>query len=286
MPEQDDIPAQRPAENMADNRDLQQQPVNQLENSLKYMEVHHHPDLHHKKKHWKEYILEFLMIFLAVTLGFFAETIREKISESHREKDYIRGLINNVQSDTTNLQELILANDLELKGIDSLLNISKTDLTHRAVQDSIFYYVLQYTLNLHIFTFNDLTLVQLRNAGGYSLIKTGKVADSIALYDYNNNNIILQERFFTDSYIQTWASVKGVFDGNLTGRFFLKYTATNKIPLDFGVLITKNEEKLHLLINNYWSYAITLNGYNNMLKTQLEYLKGFLRFLKRNYNLE
>jgi hypothetical protein len=34
------------------------------------MDVHHHPDLHHKKKNFKEYFLEFLMIFLAVTLGF------------------------------------------------------------------------------------------------------------------------------------------------------------------------------------------------------------------------
>ena len=40
------------------------------------MEVHHHPDLHHKPKKWKEYFLEFLMIFLAVTMGFIAENIR------------------------------------------------------------------------------------------------------------------------------------------------------------------------------------------------------------------
>ena len=48
------------------------------------MEVHHHPDLHHKPKKWKEYFLEFLMIFLAVTLGFFAENIREHLSEKKR----------------------------------------------------------------------------------------------------------------------------------------------------------------------------------------------------------
>ena len=41
------------------------------------MEVHHHPDLHHKPKKWKEYFLEFLMIFLAVSMGFIAENIRE-----------------------------------------------------------------------------------------------------------------------------------------------------------------------------------------------------------------
>ena len=29
------------------------------------MEVHHHPDLQHKKKNFKEYFLEFLMIFFS-----------------------------------------------------------------------------------------------------------------------------------------------------------------------------------------------------------------------------
>jgi hypothetical protein len=250
------------------------------------MEVHHHPDLQHKRKHFKEYALEFLMIFLAVTLGFFAETIREKISEKHREKDYIAGLINNSQSDTSNLNELISSNDLELRGIDSLLKISKNNFINTAVQDSIFFYAIAYTLNLHIFTFDDLTLVQLRNAGGYSLIKTSTVADTIALYEYRNNNIILQERFYTDSYLQTWTILKQVFDGTLSGKFFRSYLASKKIPADMYVLISKDEEKLHLLYNNYWTFAITLNGYNNMLKEHRKYLTGFMSFLKRNYDIE
>jgi hypothetical protein len=36
------------------------------------MEVHHHPDLHHRRKKFKEYFLEFLMIFPVVPLGFIA----------------------------------------------------------------------------------------------------------------------------------------------------------------------------------------------------------------------
>ncbi len=46
------------------------------------MEVHHHPDFHHKPKKHKEYFLEFLMIFLAVTMGFIAENIREHFIET------------------------------------------------------------------------------------------------------------------------------------------------------------------------------------------------------------
>jgi hypothetical protein len=249
------------------------------------MEVHHHPDLHHKPKHLKEYLLEFLMIFLAVTLGFFAETIREKISENHREKDYIVGLINNAQSDISNLNELISANELEVKGIDSLMRISKNNFMNIPVQDSIFYFAVKYTSNLHIFTYNDLTLVQLRNAGGYSLIKTDKVADTIAQYEYKNNNILLQERFYTDSYLQTWSCLKQVFDGSLSGKFFHEYDSTNKIPSDMHVLATRDEEKMLLLYSNYWTFAGTLNGYNNMLKEHLKYLEGFIIFLKRTYNI-
>jgi hypothetical protein len=220
------------------------------------MEVHHHPDLHHKRKKWKEYVLEFLMIFLAVTLGFFAETIREHISEKNREKDYISGLINNIQNDTSELKGLISRNEV------------------------------QHTVSLHLFEFNDLTLVQLRNAGGYSLIKTNKVADSIALYESKNNDIKLQEKFLTDYYVQTWNSFKQILDGTVTHKFFRSYEATNKIPSDIYVLISHDKEKMSLLNNNYWSYSIVLRGYSSLLMIHLEFLNGFVQFLKRNYAVE
>ena len=54
------------------------------------MEVHHHPDLHHKRKHFREYVLEFFMIFLAVTMGFFAESIREHYVELRNTRQYLQ----------------------------------------------------------------------------------------------------------------------------------------------------------------------------------------------------
>jgi hypothetical protein len=226
------------------------------------------------------------MIFLAVTLGFFAETIRENISEKHREKDYIAGLINNVRSDTSDLSGLIARNDLELRGIDTLMKISKSNFTNISVQDSIFFYALQYTISLHIFQFHDLTLVQLRNAGGYSVIKTNKVADSIALYESRNNDIKIQERFVTDYYVQTWTAFKQIFDGSLFNKFYTFYESINKIPSDMHVLISKDQERIDILYNNYWTYAIFLRGYDELLKEHIRYLGGFLAFLKRKYNMD
>ncbi len=250
------------------------------------MEVHHHPDLHHKKKKWIEYFLEFLMIFLAVTLGFFAETIRERISEKHREHDYIIGLINNIQNDTSDLKGLIDRNDLELRGIDSILKVTKNSFLKIPVQDSIFYYGLNYTFNLHLFDFNDLTLVQLRNAGGYNMIRTDKVADSIAQYESRNNDIKVQERFVIDYYTQTMTSLRQMLDITLTGKFFQDYESKKGIPSDIRILTSKDEERMSLLYNNYWIYRGSLSGYNGKLKKHLEYLNGFITFLKRSYDIE
>jgi hypothetical protein len=58
------------------------------------MEVHHHP--HIEKKNFKEYFLEFLMIFLAVTLGFFAENIREYVSDKTKVKEYMKEITGNL----------------------------------------------------------------------------------------------------------------------------------------------------------------------------------------------
>lgn len=80
------------------------------------MEVHHHPDIHHKPKKWKEYFLEFVMIFLAVTLGFIAENLREHITDRAKEKQYIAGFIRNVKDDTANLHHVIESDKRQVKG--------------------------------------------------------------------------------------------------------------------------------------------------------------------------
>jgi hypothetical protein len=57
------------------------------------------------------------------------------------------------------------------------MKISKNNFENIAVQDSIYFIIPpNMTVSLHLFEFNDLTLCKLRNAGGYSLIKTDKVS--------------------------------------------------------------------------------------------------------------
>lgn len=87
------------------------------------MEVHHHPDLHHKPKKWKEYFLEFLMIFMAVTMGFIAENIREHITEHKNAKILAQSLLEDIKKDTASLHTITTFSYLKLRTADSLIAI-------------------------------------------------------------------------------------------------------------------------------------------------------------------
>src|ERR1700689_2896332 len=103
------------------------------------MEVHHHPDVHHKRKNFKEYFLEFLMIFLAVTMGFFAESIRENISDREREKQYMESMIEDLKSDTAQLAANIDFRQKRNIMIDSLIYLLSSP-DYKAELNNIYYY--------------------------------------------------------------------------------------------------------------------------------------------------
>jgi hypothetical protein len=87
---------------------------------IKNMEVHHHPDVHHKRKKFKEYFFEFLMIFLAVTLGFFAEGLREHIGDRTKEKEYMTSLVQELKYDTSHYGKVLNTIDRLKPQLDSL----------------------------------------------------------------------------------------------------------------------------------------------------------------------
>src|SRR5205814_527842 len=99
------------------------------------MEVHHHP--HVQKKNFKEYFLEFVMIFLAVTLGFFAEGIRESISDHSKEKEFILSMMQDLRDDTSSISttanELISVSTL----VDTMLMQLKNGTPDPAVLNRI-----------------------------------------------------------------------------------------------------------------------------------------------------
>ncbi len=244
------------------------------------MEVHHHPELPHgKKKRFKEYVLEFLMIFLAVTMGFIAENVREHISDHSKEKEYITGMIKDLAIDTANLKTIINYNKKQEKGIDSLRIIPKEKLTDIKVQDSLYSYARNYLFGFNPFKNDDVTLIQLRNAGGYRLIRNKKVLDSIAGYESKINISDIQLNYLYASLTKSIDAASAIFDLNGYEKF-------KSNPLTTPVLITTDKEKINTFYNQSWLMSIAVRNYGHMLEDQLKYATHTIKYIKAQYDIE
>ena len=146
------------------------------------MEVHHHPDLHHKKKNFKEYFLEFLMIFLAVTLGFFAENIREKITEHHRAKIYAAEMVNDLVSDTIQLRKYINYMTNADHNVDTLFQLLSVAEPKEIPSGKLYWYGLFAGASAS-FVPNDATFQQMKSSGSLSYFTHSSIAKKVAEYD-------------------------------------------------------------------------------------------------------
>jgi hypothetical protein len=152
------------------------------------MEVHHHPQV--ERKRFKEYFLEFLMIFLAVTMGFFAESLREGISNREREKQYVELLVQDLKKDTAALDYSIRRLNVDIQNADTLLSLYAHDQLKGEDDDRIL--ILSITCGLSVdIIFNDRAASQLKNSGSMGLIRKKDVAAT--LLQYWNNQIRLNQ---------------------------------------------------------------------------------------------
>jgi hypothetical protein len=168
------------------------------------MEVHHHPNV--EKKGFKEYFLEFLMIFLAVTLGFFAENIRENISDKEHVQLLSEQLVNDLKKDTAALNKNILLETLFTRKEDSLFYllqqpIGKADL--KKMQELILD-----CYNVTIFRASTGAITEIKKELNLKQLSKSKIMSYITDYEsdlsrlqYMENYQRQNERQYTETFI-------------------------------------------------------------------------------------
>jgi hypothetical protein len=172
------MPTEKDEEHPAQDDTQTESTVISTEPKIEPMEVHHHPDLHHKKKHWKEYFLEFLMIFLAVTLGFLADNLREQFKDHKQLHQYIQSLNQDLVDDMTMYDSSVSINQNNCRMIDTLITL----LQSRNEIAKIYILARRLTMGHGIFTPNSKTFEQLKSIGGLRLIENQRNLDSINAY--------------------------------------------------------------------------------------------------------
>jgi|SRR5450432_419752 hypothetical protein len=248
------------------------------------MEVHHHPDLQHKKKRFKEYLLEFLMIFLAVTLGFLAENVREHITNHSKEREYIRGFIRNVQDDTANLRRIIDLDNKQVMGIDSFLRLWHADMKLDSNR-KFFYYTLHNFYNSASFSSNNATLQQLKSTGDYRLIVKDHVADSLSKYDTDIQGLTTQTNYYYMYFKEILSMLDVLIDLSIyEDSTYMKNEKFTSKPVPE---LNTDKNQLHILFNKAHDFRLITSSYaNNMLKPALENATRLISFLKKEYGIE
>ena len=143
------------------------------------MEVHHHPKV--EKKRFKEYFLEFVMIFLAVTMGFFAETIRENITEHRRAQEFAESMLRDLQEDTVQLTSYRDYFDFAASATDTLQQIVANTEPANIPSGKLYWYGLFGGAHRY-FVPNDQTFQQMKSTGSLRYF-TRKVASAVGRYD-------------------------------------------------------------------------------------------------------
>ena len=174
------------------------------------MDVHHHPDLQHEKKKWKEYFLEFLMIFLAVTLGFFAENIREHISEHDRAKVYAASMIKDLREDSSELSAYRIYFNYSANNVDTLMQILNSAEIKNIPTGKLYWYGLYGGAHLY-FQPNDVTLQQMKSSGSLRFFEK-KIAYDASNYDRLCRVLLTTQNEMSDIYAEVRKSRAMIFE--------------------------------------------------------------------------
>ena len=149
------------------------------------MEVHHHshssnPPAGRAGKKWTHYFWEFLMLFLAVFCGFLAESFREYRVERHREKEYMRSLVQDLNSDISDMEFNLEFSKKVIEKLDSLIYyLNEKDPNENAYD---LYRLGSVAGRIVRVTFSERTSSQLKNAGNMRLLRNSSLSDSIQQY--------------------------------------------------------------------------------------------------------
>jgi hypothetical protein len=241
------------------------------------MEVHHHSShaagSQQSRKKWTHYFWEFLMLFLAVFCGFLAEYQLEHKIEKSREKQYIKSFVEDLEADTFQLDALVANCQLSANRADSLIVVLGGPDKDKMAGE--IYYFLRLLHRSSVFSVNDRTMVQLRNAGGMRLVSNKTVSDSMVSY-YREVDFI---KFIYEEQTEIRRSLRPYFPRILDGIDFGKFVNDENtvIRINEPVKIKFNDEEA---VNAILLICQQFKGINSGIKRRLTNLKEKAKIIR------
>ncbi|HEX3384010.1 MAG TPA: hypothetical protein VHS53_02420 [Mucilaginibacter sp.] len=248
------------------------------------MEVHHHPEV--EKKGFKEYLLEGLMIFLAVMMGFFAENLREKITDNRKIHDYMQSMASDLQSDVALYRSSIDFNRKSIQMIDTII----TSLTeHKNNKGKVYFMARALTMGSSVIAPNAKTFEQMKSSGTMRLVSHQRISDSIASY----YQWVKQFDYWSELQRQRLGDLCNTNDKIFDAAVFYSIVkkienpkqSTANLPPDLK-LTSSDPILVNAVIMRYQYYYGILNIMNQQASKASSQAAQLIRLLKKEYYLD
>jgi hypothetical protein len=244
------------------------------------MEVHHHS--HTARKKWTHYFWEFFMLFLAVTLGFLVENEREHYIEHRQEKQYMKLMMEDLITDTIQLQKSLVEIGSSLSNIDStLLQLVNRNIASKKTTDA--YRFSSVALKRIPVVFTDRTLTQLKNSGRMRIVRSQKVMD--ALTHYWNHIEVIRITLDRHAHYRSMGRDLEIRIFNLA-KDFLKDHEFMTPPSGQMDLISRNSELITEYANTLAYCGVVLKQGSIELREQYRLATELIKLIQKEYSLK
>lgn len=229
------------------------------------------------------------MLFLAVTLGFFADNIRDSFTNKAQEKEYILSMIEDVVKDKENIQKVIYNNTKRIQILDSLSDLC---LNYTSENDSInkkmYTFYTAVLLRPDFLTPSELTMQQLKNAGGMRLIKSKKAINEIIRYDLDEKRLVNQQNYYENYQNKTISLGFKIFNLN-TFRIAKKANTKQEKPnftLNDFEFLNNDPILLKEFGNHTYLYSGIVEYYNMLLENMDSQADTLISTLQKEYKID
>ncbi len=244
------------------------------------MEVHAHS--HTARKKWTHYFWEFLMLFLAVFCGFLAEYQLEHKIERDREKKFIQTFIEDLKTDTANINRVLIFRKQKKERMDSLMQLLSSGQIEG--HENELYYFGRTLIRTASLISNDRTITQLKSSGSLRLIRKEQAADSMMSYQRLVETIYTNQE---DDRIERRAA------DPILSRMFNPFVFDQMVTI-IGINRPDGNPPLRsydpAIQQDLAYYVHQLKGSNYILQARLELLnekaKNIIAFLQNKYHLD
>ena len=249
------------------------------------MEVHAHT--HTPRKKWTHYFWEFLMLFLAVFCGFLAEYQLEHTIEHNREKQFMNSLVEDLVTDTTELNKALRKCDSVARFSDSVLNFLASYKISDNVPARLAAFIAAAGQNQTLIN-TDRTSSQLKNSGALRMVRKKTVSDVILQY--------WKQIEITNISLERYTKYRDA-GRSLVFKLWVIPEVYRRNHLVYGDEIPDSMQRLRVIDTDHkkWdelsniiaiSGAISRQAHSVNLKDQKVMATKLIYLIKKNYNLD